>query len=240
MRDAREALGSALRRAGRRREAFETFLDLDRRWPGTPSVMLTLAELSLELGDASRAARFAAAADALGAPEAPPVLAAIALARRDPATARGHARRAIERNPDSRAAWLLLARTELASGNGEAGLAALDHAEGLGAASKAPPIEDSAFLRGDALARMGRSQEARNAFLAEIGRFPSNPHGYTGLAMLEASEGRTDEADRVIRQMLDRSQTPASIAAAAGAWDLMGKHDEAARLRAGSAPNRAR
>ena len=48
----------------------------------------------------------------LGAPEAAPVLAAIALARRDPATARGHARRAVERNPDSRAGWMLLARTE--------------------------------------------------------------------------------------------------------------------------------
>jgi predicted Zn-dependent protease len=240
MRDAREALGSALRRAGRRKEAFETFLDLDRRWPGTPSVMLTLAELSLELGDAARAGRFAAAADALGAPEAPPVLAAIALARRDPATARGHARRAIERNPDSRAGWLLLARTELASGNGEAGLAALDRADALAAASNAPPTEDSAFLRGDALARMGRSQEARNAFLAEIARFPSNPHGYTGLAMLEASEGRTADADRVIRQMLDRSRTPATVAAAAAAWDLMGKRDEAARLRAESSPTRAR
>ena len=240
MRDAREALGSALRRAGRRQEAFDAFLDLDRRWPGTPSVMLTLAELSLELGDAARAGSFAAAADALGAPEAPPVLAAIALARRDPATARGHARRAIERNPDSRAGWLLLARTELASGNGEAGLAALDRADRLAAASNAPPIEDSAFLRGDALARMGRSQEARNAFLAEIARFPSNPHGYTGLAMLEASEGRTADADRVIRQMLDRSRTPATVAAAAAAWDLMGKRDEAARLRADSSPTRAR
>jgi len=240
MRDAREALGAAQRRAGRRQEAFETFLDLDRRWPGTPSVMLTLAELSLELGDAARAGSFAAAADALGAPEAAPVLAAIALARRDPATARGHARRAVERNPDSRAGWMLLARTELASGNGEAGLAALDHADGLAAASNASPIEDSAFLRGDALARMGRSREARNAFLAEIGRFPSNPHGYTGLAMLEASEGRTDDADRVIRQMLDRSRSPATVAAAAAAWDLMGKRDEAARLRAESSPTRAR
>jgi tetratricopeptide (TPR) repeat protein len=193
--------------------------------------MLTLAELSLERGDAAGAARFAAAADALGAPEAPQVLAAVALARRDPATARGHARRAIERNPESRASWLLLARTELAAGNAEAGLAALDHAGGL--APNGAALEDAAFLRGDALARMGRPQEARQAFLAEIRGFPGNPHGYTGLALLEASEGRTAEADRVIRQMLERSRAPGTVAAAAAAWDLMGKREEAARLRAG-------
>ena len=58
--------------------------------------------------------------------------------------------------------------------------------------------------------------------------------------MLEASEGRTADADRVIRQMLDRSRTPATVAAAAAAWDLMGKRDEAARLRAESSPTRAR
>ena len=232
MRDAREALGSALRRAGRRQEAFEAFLDLDRRWPGTPGVMLTLAEISLELGDASRAGTFAAAADALGAPEAPPVLAAIALARRDPATARGHARRAIERNPDSRAGWMLSRARSSRAATERRGSPRSITRTGWRPLRTRLPIEDSAFLRGDALARMGRSQEARNAFLGEIGRFPSNPHGYTGLAMLEASEGRTADADRVIRQMLDRSRTPATVAAAAAAWDLMGKREEAARLRA--------
>ncbi|HEY6146507.1 MAG TPA: tetratricopeptide repeat protein, partial [Thermoanaerobaculia bacterium] len=228
----REALGTALRRVGRRDEAFEQFSEVDRRWPGSPHVMLTLAELSLERGDANRASTFAAAADALGAPEAPAVLAAIALVRRDAATARGHARRAIERNPESRASWLLLARSELAGGNAEAGLAAVEKAEAPAGAPRAAPLEDAAFLKGDALARLGRAPEAREAFLAEIRSFPANPHGYTGLAILEASEGRRPEAERVLREMLGRSRSPAAVAAAASTWELLGNPAEARRLRA--------
>ncbi|MDQ6891438.1 MAG: sulfatase-like hydrolase/transferase [Acidobacteriota bacterium] len=230
MRDAREALGSALRGAGRRDEAFEAFLEVDRRWPGSSHVMLTLAELALERGQPDRASTFAAAADALGAPEAPAVLAAIALARMDTATARGHARRALERNPESRASWLLLARIELASGNAPAGLAALEKSE----AARGGPLEDAAFLRGDALARLGRLADAREAFLAEMRTFPLNPHGYTGMAILEASEGRPAEADRVLREMLGRSRSPATLAAAAAAWELLGKPAEARRAREAS------
>jgi len=230
--DPREALGSALRRAGRRDEAYETFLEVDRRWPGSPHVMLTLAELSMERGDAGRASTLAAAADALGAPDAPAVLAAIALARMDAPTARGHARRAVERNPESRASWLLLARGELAGGNAAAGLSAVESAERLATPAEGRPLEDAAYLKGDALARLGRVPEAREAFLAEIRSFPENPHGYTGLAMLEASEGKPAEADRALTEMLRRSRSAASVAAAAAAWELIGNPERARRLRA--------
>ncbi|HYK42724.1 MAG TPA: sulfatase-like hydrolase/transferase [Thermoanaerobaculia bacterium] len=227
MRDPRESLASALRRAGRRDEAFDQLLEVDRRWPRSPHVLLALAELALERGDTGRASTFAAAADALGAADAPAVLAAVAIARRDAATARGHARRAIERNPESRAAWLLLARAELAGGNAAAGLAAVERATQLSAGTAR--LEDAEFLKGDALARLGRTAEAREAFLAETRDFPANPHGYTGLALLEASEGRPAEADRVLQEMLSRSSSPASRAAAAAARALIARNAAAPR-----------
>ena len=60
----------------------------------------------------------------------------------------------------------------------------------------APLARDAAFLRGDVAGEARAHGEARAAFLAEIRDFPANPHGYTGLALLEASEGRrTADAD---------------------------------------------
>src|SRR3977135_90674 len=96
---------------------------------------------------------------------------------------------------------LVLARIEIAAGNPPAALAALDP---LRAMPGAAPLADASFLRGDALARLNRGDEAREAFRAEIRNFPENPRGYTGLALLEASEGRPAEAHRALTELLDR------------------------------------
>lgn len=232
MRDAREALAGALQAAGRQDAAYAQLLEVDRRWPGSPHVLLRLAGLALTAGDAVKASSFAAAADALGSSEAPPVLAAIALARGDAAKARGSARRAIEANPESRASWLLLARAELLAGDAAGALAAAGKTE---AHAGERPLPDAAYLRGDALARLGRTVEARAAFAEEIRAFPANPRGYTGLALLAASENRLDETHRILTELLARAPSREAFEVAAKTWDLVGDRASSARARADGA-----
>lgn len=229
MLDARETLARTLRRAGRPREAFEALLAVDRIQPGTPQVLLGLADLAIENGDLDRARTYARAAETTGSPDTAPVFAAIALTAGDLAEARRQAQNAIRSRPNSRAPWVLLARIELAAGKPPDVLAALDHVR---AAPEAAPLLDASFLRGDALARLNRPEEARAAFHAEIRDFPDNPRGYTGLALLEASEGRMSQADRALQDLVARARTADAYFAAARAYEVLGDRGAGARVRA--------
>jgi tetratricopeptide (TPR) repeat protein len=72
------------------------------------------------------------------------------------------------------------------------------------ARQRLPPavrVEDLAFLRGDALARLGRYPEAQAAFEAEIAGFPGNAQAYARLAIVLAIQERPA---REVRAVLDR------------------------------------
>jgi tetratricopeptide (TPR) repeat protein len=56
------------------------------------------------------------------------------------------------------------------------------------------PLPQLSFLRGDTLARLGRNDEAEQAFLNEIHLFPDEPQAYQSLILLYAKEGRPQKA----------------------------------------------
>src|SRR5262249_29706800 len=62
MLDAREGLARVLREAGRPAEAFDALLEADRLSPGTPQILLGLADLALRQGDIPPARTYAQAA----------------------------------------------------------------------------------------------------------------------------------------------------------------------------------
>jgi choline-sulfatase len=232
MLDAREALARTLRRAGRPEEAFEALLAVDRMQPGTVQVLLGLADLAVQNNVLDRARTYALAAEAAGSSDAALMLATVALAADDLPEARRQTETAIRAHPKSRAPLLILARIEIAAGNPPAALAALDRMRAMPGAA---PLADASFLRGDALARLNRGNEAREAFRAEIRDFPDNPRGYTGLALLEASEGRPVEAHRALTDLLARARTADAYAAAARAYEVLGDRAAGLRVRASAA-----
>ena len=231
MLDAREALARALRQAGRPAEAFDALSDADRLQPGTPQILLGLADLAREKGDPARARSFARAAEAVGAPGSSRLLAEVALAERDFPEARRLARSELSADEGSRGAWLLLANIEKEAGDLPAAWKALERLRQLDLAQGRPPVRNSRFLEGDVLARMGKTAEAEAAFREEILAFPENPRGWTGLALLLASEGKASDADRVLREMLGKSPRPDSYFAAARTYEVLGDRQAALRVR---------
>jgi tetratricopeptide (TPR) repeat protein len=227
----REALALVLGQAGRPAEALEALLEADRLMPGVPQIILGVADLALENGDIVRARSYARAAAAVGEPGAVLILAKTALAAKDYEGARREAHAALEADEGSRAGWLLLASIEEEAGNLPAAWEALEHVRQLGAQGERGPLENYQFLRGDVLARMGRNGEAEAAFREETETFPENHRGWTGLALLSASEGRPEEAGRVLRDMISKSPRPGSYYAAARTYEVLGDRPSAARLR---------
>lgn len=231
MLDAREALARVFRAAGRPSDAFDALLEADRLMPGTPQILLGLADLSLEKGDPARARSYAQAAAAVGAAGASEVLAEADLAAKDLEGARREVRALLARDERSRPGWLLLANVEKEAGNLPAALEALERVRRLSEDGSQPPPKGYGFLRGDVLARLGRAGDAEAAFRDETRTYPDNPAGWTGLALLLASEGRPQEADRALEEMISKWPQPSSYFAAARAYEVLGDRLSAAGLR---------
>ena len=210
MLDAWEMLARLQRRSGRIREAIAALERADRLAPGTPQIMLGLADLHLEAGDFAKARTLAAAAGEAGAPGFREELAAIALASGDLETARRESEAVLARNPDARAPRLVLARIAMAGGDLAGALAILDGALELDRTSNRIPALNIRSLRGDLLARLGREKEAESSFRSEVTTYPENFDGWARLAVLYASQGRDTELGALLSEMTSKVPTPKS------------------------------
>jgi arylsulfatase A-like enzyme len=210
MMDAWETLARLLRRSGRIREAIAALERADRLAPGTPQIMLGLADLHLEAGDFAKARMLAAAAGEAGAPGFREELAAIALASGDLETASREANAVLERNPDARAPRLVLARVAMARGDLAGALRILDWALELDRAADRAPALNLRSLRGDVLARLGREKEAEASFRSEVTTYPENFDGWARLAVLFASQERDAELAALLTEMTSKVPTPKS------------------------------
>ncbi len=78
-------------------------------------------------------------------------------------------------------------------------------------ASKKPqPVEDLHLARGDILARLGRNDEAEREFRAEISDFPQGAKAYSSLILLLSAVGRTDEATKLVYDVVQKTPGPDS------------------------------
>ena len=64
------------------------------------------------------------------------------------------------------------------------------------------------FHRGDALARLGRPDEAEAAFRKEIELYPKNPRPYKNLILLYVTEGKNEAATELIFAMEKAAPVP--------------------------------
>ncbi|MGH7487814.1 MAG: hypothetical protein ACRD3J_17875, partial [Thermoanaerobaculia bacterium] len=98
----------------------------------------------------------------------------------------------------------------------------LDEAARIIATEHKPPFAGLSFLRGDLLARLGHNAEAEQALKQEIALSPGDARAYQSLIVLLVSEGRGDEATRLVYQLINGAPTAANFAAIAETMQTLG------------------
>lgn len=222
---------AVLTRLGRHTEALSAYREVVRLKPTEPGGTLGAASALLQLGRLPEAREHARLAVASAPASAHQTLATIAIAARDPVTARAEATRAA-------AADATLPMREYVEGL--IAYAEARYADAIGPLQAAydawtrrtAQIPDLRFHLADALARMERYAEAERLFKEEIALFPAGTRARGGLAMLYAATGRMNDVEQVLSDMLTVSPAPATYARAAELWQMFGRPDRAAAIRA--------
>jgi arylsulfatase A-like enzyme/Flp pilus assembly protein TadD len=211
-----------LERLGRTEEAIAAGKQGLRLDPGSTSLAIAVANLSLHSGHLDDAESHAKLALKSTPAEAHRVLTEIALERKDWPRARQEALAAGSQHRDAPLSQMLLGRVALGEGKPEEALQYFDRAQSALVASHRRPLPSLSYLRGDALARLGRGDEAEQAFVAEIKRDPADPQPYKNLILLYAVENRTDNATQLIFALEKAAPTPPSYVAIAETLKTLG------------------
>ena len=233
MSDAWGGLAEVEHKLGENEGALAALREQDRLIPGSPHVLLSFANEYLEMGRLPEARQAVARALAAGdLPEAHELLARIDVAARDFAGAEREARRALEGHPGRYLPRFVLAQVARERRDYWGALRLLDEVLERQKTSGLPEMSNVHFLRGDVLARLGRTLEARAELEREIQLFPNNPSAWTGLAFLHASSGRPEEARATLERLVRTSPTPRAYLAAAESFRILGDPRSAAVLTA--------
>jgi tetratricopeptide (TPR) repeat protein len=219
----------ALAEAGHDREAVRALRELLAREPGFFDAQWELGRVlarSERLDEAARAYREAMRLSPTLAPSVAAALAEVSLARGDLAEAARAADLATASDDYGRAA-VVGAEVDLRRGQFGAALDRVQKAADRLRAQGAPPVAGLAFVRGDALARLGRTAEAEGALREEIRQFPGAARAYASLALVVALLGRPDESPAILEAMQRARPGPetARLAARARAFMSGGKSE---------------
>ncbi len=227
--DAWVALGTALSRVGRLKDslaAYETAMEVSG---GSPQVALGTAKILLAMGRLDEATKHAELGLNSSPVAARSVLVEIAEARGDLGAAEEQAQKAFTAGGAQAGPLVTLAQIQQKRGKTEEALATADKALAALAHSGARH-EGLQSLRGDLLARLGRTDEAERAFRDELQQFPGGLPTYSRLATLFASQGKAQEAVAMLRQMTEANKTPAAYGQAVQTLRVLGDRDSAAAL----------
>jgi arylsulfatase A-like enzyme/Flp pilus assembly protein TadD len=190
--------------------------------PNATHLALLIATLSLETGDLDQAALHAELGLKSEPARAHDLLARVWIARRDFDRAEKEARASLATQSDRALALVTLGRVEIERRNFEAALTHLDAAAAALAAQQHRSINNLHLLRGDALARLGRADEAERAFRQEIRLFPQEARAYKNLILLYVSEGRVQEGTALIHELVKTAPTPVSYFAVIDVLKIVG------------------
>jgi arylsulfatase A-like enzyme/tetratricopeptide (TPR) repeat protein len=224
MTDAWTQLANTYHKLGRTEESLAALKEADRWKPGDPVTLASMANEYFDLSDFAQAKLFAQRSIAVSGPaEAHEVLASVLVHEKDLDGAEREAKEALERGHMGHVKpQILLAQVRKARGDLAGALAMLDKVEAELENREDRQVSNLHYLKGDLLARMGRTAEAEQEFRQEIRYFVGNPGGWSSLAFLLASEGRSDEARETLLEMVKRSPTPRCLRAAAETFKVLG------------------
>jgi arylsulfatase A-like enzyme len=188
--------------------AFETAKEGLRQNPGAIALLFDVANLALAKGDLDAAQQHAEIAVKIEPGQAHEILSRIWVARQNPDRAEQEAKLAVQSLNDPTADLMILAGLEMDKANYQKALVYIDQAD-VHVRQRTPPTFLTLHLtRGDALARLGRGEEAEREFRAEIHDFPTDPRAYSSLVMLLATEHRLDQATQVVFDAIKASPVP--------------------------------
>ncbi len=209
MLDARHQLASALQALGRNEEALVQYQQALQRSP-VPilGILIEIARILFAQGEIEAALDHADLASPALPVESHDLKARIALARGDLETALKEAASATSAEPIPRPQQLLLlSQIQSARGDFDGALTTLDRLEARLADRKPAAIPWLYFERGEALARLGRNDEAQTAFRREISLYPSNVRAYERLAYVLAVTRRFEEIGPLLEDMAAAAPT---------------------------------
>jgi arylsulfatase A-like enzyme len=178
------------------------------------------------LDEAARAYRHAMVLSPTLAPSVALALAEVALARGDLREAARAAEMASGGPGEEARASVVRAEVDLRQGRFEPALQRARSAEARLSTAGAPPVPGLSFVRGDALARLGRHAEAEAALREEVRRFPGEARAYASLALVVALQGRPVEALGILDAMQRARPGPETARLAARALALMNGRQE--------------
>jgi arylsulfatase A-like enzyme/Tfp pilus assembly protein PilF len=188
----------ALERLDRKEEAIAAGKQGLRLAPDNVSLAVAVANLSVLIGRLDDAEAHAKLFVKSAPTEAHRISAEVALERKDWARAREEAALAGGEKRDRPLTQVLLGRVALGEGKPEEALKSFDAAMSTLTAEHRKPLPKLLYFRADALARMGRGDEAEQGFLQEIRLYPTDPQPYKNLILLYATEGKTQQATALI------------------------------------------
>ncbi len=233
-------LGQVLLRAGRTPDAVRAFRAAATARPDDAEAAGALAWALLRDGQPAAAAREGHRAAALAGLTAPDRVAAAyevaaraELAADDLAAAMRDAALADAADAEGASIVSLVQGLSLLDqGRPAEALEHLQPAVAASAASGQEPPRDLYLAFAEALAQVGRPEDADAAYRTQLERFPGTPGAYAGLAMLHDAAGRSDQVERAIVDLLEDMPTPEGFAAAARLWTAVGERERAAQVRA--------
>jgi arylsulfatase A-like enzyme/tetratricopeptide (TPR) repeat protein len=195
---------------GQRMASIETAKEGLRLNSGAIALIFDVANLSLSAGDLDAAQKHAEIAVKVEPGEAHEILAKIWVQRHDPDRAEQEAKLAMQTVNDPTTELMLLAGVEMDRANYQKAITYLDQAAARVAKKTPPKLLNLHLTRGDALARLGRGEEAEREFRAEINDFPADARAYSSLIMLLVTEHRTDEATKLVFDAVKAAPYPHS------------------------------
>ncbi len=229
--DGWENLGLTLHRLGRFEEARRAYEEAMEISGGVGHVALSLGSLLLDMNRLDEAEKHAELGLETGPALAHSLLSRVALARGDTAKAEKEARAALAARGSRIGPLIAMAQVFKEQDKLEEALKLTDDAErDLSQMAGEQKFTGLFLLRGDLLARLGRGEEAEQAFLREIRDFPGSPTGYSRLAVLYAASGRPQDAVATIRRMVEYENSPGAFAEAVRTLRTLGDPAGAAAL----------
>jgi arylsulfatase A-like enzyme/Flp pilus assembly protein TadD len=191
-------------------ECAKTALKLS---PGTTALAAMVATFALDAKRYDEAEKHARLTLKDTPFEAHQLLAQVYLAQKEFAKARQETLAAQQLHPNRPSTMLLQARVSLETGDPENALKTIDRTAAELKTRGSKPTPKLNFYRGDALARLGRADEAEAAFREEINLFPTDPQAYKNLILLYAVQGKNRQATELIFSLEKAAPTPPSYIA---------------------------
>ena len=228
MLDAWIKLGEVLSDAGLPQESAVAYREVLRRSSiPLPDIDVALGFVELGLKQLDEAEAAGRRSVNLLPTKAHELLARVAMARGDFATAENEAQAAAgSRNPQP-SAVLVMAEVKLKAGKPAEALQVVEQAETFAKELRLPSVYNLDYLRGDALARLNRVPEAEAAFQREIAAFPAHSQTYANLAVIRFIQGDRAGVDHLMDEMARANPTSQTYLLAASTYESLGEKAQA-------------